>query len=177
MTMSSSTLRPARGAFPPHPPARSARPRSAAAGIPLALPDWTIRSATERDIARVLALWRIAGGTPTVGETREALSRLLAADRDALLLAESGGALIGSLIAAWDGWRGSFYRLAVHPERRRQGLAGAMLREGERRLRERGALRLTAIVIDEDRAAMGFWTAAGYERQERRARFVRPRDA
>lgn len=124
----------------------------------------------------MLGLWVAAGGQPSVGDTREGLSRLLAANPDALLLAESDGAVVGSLIAAWDGWRGSFYRLAVHPELRRQGLARAMLREGERRLRERGAARLTAIVIDEDPVAMEFWRAAGYQRQPRRARFVRLAD-
>ena len=138
--------------------------------------DWTIRSATEADIEAVLDLWAAAGGPPSVGTTREGLSRLLATDRDALLLAESGAELIGSLIAVWDGWRGSFYRIAVHPERRRQGLATALLRWGERRLRERGAVRLTAIVADDDPAAVGFWQAAGYRRQTDRGRFVRLAD-
>ena len=53
-----------------------------------------------------------------------------------------------------------------------------LLREGERRLRERGAVRLTAIVADDDEAgAMAFWRAAGYEQQQHRARFVRHADA
>jgi ribosomal protein S18 acetylase RimI-like enzyme len=138
--------------------------------------DWTIRSATEADFRSVLRLWAIAGGPASVGATREGLSRLLATDRDGLLLAESDGELIGTLIAAWDGWRGSFYRIAVHPERRRQGLATALLLEGERRLRERGAIRLTAIVADDDPAAVGFWQAAGYRRQTDRGRFVRLAD-
>jgi predicted MFS family arabinose efflux permease len=38
---------------------------------------------------------------------------LLNADPEALLVAEVDGVVVGSLIAAWDGWRGSFYRLAV----------------------------------------------------------------
>jgi hypothetical protein len=78
--------------------------RSAATGIRLVLPDWMIRSATEQDIAPVLSLWVTAGGPPSVSDTHEGLSRLLAADRDALLLAESDGVVIGSLIAVWDGW-------------------------------------------------------------------------
>jgi ribosomal protein S18 acetylase RimI-like enzyme len=135
--------------------------------------DWTIRRAREADIGSVLRLWAIAGGPESVGATCEGISRLLATDRDGLLLAESDGELIGTLIAVWDGWRGSFYRIAVHPGLRRQGLATALLREGERQLTERGAIRLTAIVADDDPAALGFWQAAGYRRQTDRVRFVR----
>src|SRR5438445_9522594 len=105
-----------------------------------AMPAWTIRSASEQDIEPVLCMWDAAGGPPSVTDTREGLLALLASDSEALLLADLDGAMVGSLIAAWDGWRGSFYRLAVHPERRRQRIATALLREGERRLRARGAV-------------------------------------
>ena len=132
------------------------------------------RSATDRDIEQVLALWNAAGSVETVTDTRDGVLGLLDADPEALLVAESdGGEIVGSLIAAWDGWRGSFYRLAVHPEQRREGIATALLREGERRLLARGAARFTAIVTDDDLDAMSFWTATGYERQQNRARFVR----
>jgi ribosomal protein S18 acetylase RimI-like enzyme len=137
----------------------------------------TIRSASKQDIASVLDLWVAAGSLPTVSDSPAGLARLLAADPEALLVAELDGVLVGSLIAAWDGWRGSFYRLAVSPEHRRRGLATMLLREGERRLREHGAVRLTAIVADDEPAAMGFWAAVGYQRQSRRARFVRHVDA
>ncbi|HLM85385.1 MAG TPA: GNAT family N-acetyltransferase [Solirubrobacteraceae bacterium] len=134
---------------------------------------WTIRSATGQDISSVLDLWAAAGSPPSVSDSPGGPAGLLAADPEALLLAERGGVLVGSLIAAWDGWRGSFYRLAVSPEHRRKGLATMLLREGERRLRERGAVRLTAIVADDEAGAMAFWRAAGYEPQLHRARFVR----
>jgi ribosomal protein S18 acetylase RimI-like enzyme len=137
------------------------------------MPDWTIRGAAEGDIGSVLGLWETAGALPTVSDTREGLSRLLATDLEALLVAEADSVLVGSLIAAWDGWRGSFYRLTVRPDLRRQGLATALLREGERRLRERGAVRLTAIVADDEPTAMSFWETAGYLRQQDRTRFVR----
>ncbi len=137
----------------------------------------TIRSAGVRDIATVLDLWAAAGSVPTVSDSPDGLAGLLATDPQALLVAEVDGVLAGSLIAAWDGWRGSFYRLAVSPEHRLKGLATMLLREGERRLRERGAIRLTAIVADDEEGAMAFWRAAGYERQQHRARFVRHFDA
>jgi ribosomal protein S18 acetylase RimI-like enzyme len=137
------------------------------------LSDLTIRNATEQDIEPVLSLWDATSAPPSVTDTREGLLSLLARDREALIIAEHDGAVVGSLIAAWDGWRGSFYRLAVHPERQRQGVATALLREGERRLRARGAVRLTAIVAGDDPVAIGFWQSAGYARQRDRVRFVR----
>jgi ribosomal protein S18 acetylase RimI-like enzyme len=137
---------------------------------------WTIRTAVEDDIPSVLGLWAAAGSVTTVTDSPDGLDHLLAAGPQALLVAELDGVLAGSLIAAWDGWRGSFYRLAVLPEHRRKGLATMLLREGEQRLRERGAVRLTAIVADDEVDAMSFWRAAGYERQQHRARFVSPRD-
>jgi ribosomal protein S18 acetylase RimI-like enzyme len=137
------------------------------------VPDWTIRYASEQDLERVLSLWNAAGSAETVTDTRDGLLGLVNADPQALLVVDSdGGEIVGSLIAAWDGWRGSFYRLAVHPDRRRQGIATALLREGERSLSARGTVRFTAIVTDHDPDAMSFWRATGYEQQQHRARFV-----
>jgi ribosomal protein S18 acetylase RimI-like enzyme len=92
-----------------------------------------IRSAAEHDIESLLSLWDAAGGSATVTDTREGLRHLLATDEDALLIAWADGLLVGSLIAAWDRWRDGFYRLAVHPDRRRQAIATALLQEGKRR--------------------------------------------
>lgn len=132
-----------------------------------------IRSATSADTVAVLALWDAAEVPFGVSDTPEGLAALLDTDAHALLVAESERGIVGSLIAAWDGWRGSFYRLAVHPDRRREGIGTALLREGERRLGKRGALRLTAIVAEDEPLALEFWRAVGYERQPNRVRFLR----
>lgn len=138
--------------------------------------DWEIRTGSERDIDAVLALWRAAQGTPSATDTEDGVARLLDHDPGSLLLAEAERAMVGSLIAAWDGWRGSFYRLTVHPEHRRRGLATALVRAGEERLRELGAVRLTAIVAGEDGNAAALWSSVGYERQAARDRYVRMLD-
>jgi ribosomal protein S18 acetylase RimI-like enzyme len=144
----------------PHTPA-------AAAGVT------RIRGATQSDLHAVLALWRRAAALPTVGETTESLARLIVRDPGALLVAEADGRLIGAVIAAWNGWRGSFYRLTVEPSMRRRGVATLLVRDGERRLRELGALRVDAIVDSGDQVARAAWRALGYERQSSRGRFVR----
>jgi len=133
----------------------------------------SIRPARLGDLDAVLALWSASGAPPTVTDHVEHLRVLLASDPHALLLAEASGEIVASLIAAFNGWRGSFYRLAVRPDHRRRGLGTRLVREGESRLRERGARRLDAIVASDDDAAMSFWDAVGYDHQRSRARFVR----
>lgn len=131
-----------------------------------------IRAATPAELGDVLGFWRRAGN-PTPTDSPVALRLLLDRDPEALLLAEDERGIVGTVIAAWDGWRGSLYRLAVDPERRRAGIATALVRAGEERLRGLGAVRLTAIVVEGDAVAGALWEAVGYERQAERARFVR----
>ena len=74
----------------------------------------------------------------------------MAHDPEALLLAEEDSLIVGSVIAAWDGWRGTIYRLAVAPSHRRGGLGRSLLRAAEERLRDLSAARLQAIVVETD---------------------------
>ena len=67
---------------------------------------------------------------------------LLRHDPDALLVAIAQSTIVGTLIAGWDGWRCHLYRLAVEPQYRRQGVAGALVAEAARRAARRGARRL-----------------------------------
>lgn len=132
---------------------------------------WTVRAAAQADTAAVLSLWAEAGSRSATDSER-GIEMLLRRDPDALLLVEGEEGLLGTLIAAWDGWRGSFYKLAVAPEHRRRGIATALIRAGERRLIELGASRLTAIAIGDDDAPHAIWTRLGYERQPDAARYV-----
>jgi ribosomal protein S18 acetylase RimI-like enzyme len=106
-------------------------------------------------------------------DTAEAVDRLLATDPGALPVAERDGAMVGALIAAWDGWRGNMYRLAVDAGHRRLGVALALVRARERRLAGCGARRITALVAHGDAPAMGPWRAAGYTHDTAIARFVK----
>ena len=134
---------------------------------------FAIRSATADDAIAVLELWNAAGSVPTRTDDVRSIASLLARDPHALLLAEQNGELIGSLIASFDGWRGALFRLAVRPEYRLRGVGRALVAEGERSLRERGAVRITLYAIREESGAVDFWAAAGYASDERTLRLAK----
>ncbi len=132
-----------------------------------------IRAARADDVGAVLALWRHADAEPSHTDDEESLGRLIAHDEGALMVAESDRQIVGTVIAGWDGWRGSIYRLVVAPSRRRAGLGRRLVRAAEDRLSTGGASRLQAIVVETDAQATGFWTASGWEQQAERLRFVK----
>jgi ribosomal protein S18 acetylase RimI-like enzyme len=134
---------------------------------------WSLRTGQLSDVDPVLRLWVAAGAEATHTDDVESLSALVAHDPSALIVAEEDGSIVGSVIAAWDGWRGSVYRLVVAPSHRRLGLGRQLLGEAEARLSAVGAVRLQAIVVETERKAMGFWRESGWDRQVDRVRFVR----
>jgi ribosomal protein S18 acetylase RimI-like enzyme len=123
------------------------------------------------DIPGVLAFWETSA-QPTSTDSIEALRGLLARDPGALIVAVADGRIVGSVIAGWDGWRGSVYRLAVAPDHRRHGLARSLLRAAEDRLAGLGAHRLHAIVVGTESHAVAFWRATDWEHQRGQLRYV-----
>jgi ribosomal protein S18 acetylase RimI-like enzyme len=132
-----------------------------------------IRPARCEELEEVLALWSEAEAEPTHTDDAASLQLLLRRDPGSFLVAELDGRLVGTVIAGWDGWRGSIYRLVVHPRDRRQGLARQLLSEAESRLTKLGAKRMQAIIIASDQRAAGFWGTSGWDEQDDRLRFVK----
>jgi ribosomal protein S18 acetylase RimI-like enzyme len=132
-----------------------------------------IRPAQAGDLPAVLALWQEARAKPSHTDDIQSLRQLIAHDRGALLIAEAGGRIAGSVIAAWDGWRGSIYRLAVLPAHRRRGLGRQLVYEAEKRLSALGAVRMQAIVVGTDARATGFWRAGSWQEQTGQLRFTK----
>jgi ribosomal protein S18 acetylase RimI-like enzyme len=124
----------------------------------------TLRAATAADIDEILGLWEAAGAHPTTTDDAPSVAAVIGRDGDALLVAEIGGRLVGTLIATWDGWRGNMYRLAVLPDVRRRGIATTLVDRAEGRLRALGCRRVTALVVDDDVHAVDFWTDVGFDR-------------
>ncbi|MFL5900113.1 MAG: GNAT family N-acetyltransferase [Solirubrobacterales bacterium] len=134
----------------------------------------TVRRCRQADVAAVLDLWAQARSEhASTSDRLDDVERLVADSPAALLVAERDGEVVGALIAAWDGWRGNMYRLAVRDRHRREGIGLALTRAGEDYLRRCGARRVTALVAFDDEDAGGFWESAGYPRDREIGRRVR----
>lgn len=134
-----------------------------------------LRAATENELGAILDFWQDAaenGSRPP--DSLKALVAVHLRDPEALIVALDGGRIIGTVIAGWDGWRCHLYRLAVGPDRRREGIGAALIAAAEQRFRLLGGTRVDAMVLDGNERAHRIWAAAGYRRQPEWSRWIKP---
>ena len=132
-----------------------------------------LRQCSEDDIESVLELWRAAGSTPSMTDTSDDLRTTINSRASSVIVAVSGGTVAGSIIGAFDGWRGNLYRLAVHPDYQRRGIARRLLSEAETWLRAQGAKRVGAVVEKDHPWAVGVWESSGFVLEPMDLRYVR----
>ena len=137
--------------------------------------DLILRIAESHELSAVLTFWRTAaenGNRPV--DTSTSLAALHLRDPEALILAVHGDRIVGTVIAGWDGWRCHLYRLAVAPDRRREGIGAALIAAAEARLRALGGTRADAMVLEDNERAHAIWQANGYRCQPEWSRWVKP---
>jgi ribosomal protein S18 acetylase RimI-like enzyme len=132
---------------------------------------FAFREAARADVPAILAFLASAGETPGVADAEDRLLGVVDAEHAWLLLALDGDQIVGTIIAGWDGWRGSLYRLAVDPARRKEGIARALVEHAEAVLHDAGAPRVSALAISPD--ARAFWRRIGYEHDARVERYIK----
>lgn len=139
-------------------------------------PDITIRPARPGECPLILELWEKAGSIPSSTASVTDLIQHIQQDGDLLLVAELDNHIVGTIMGGWDGWRGNIYRLAVLPDHRLQGIGRALVKEIERRLKRKGARKISILVGKEEDIAVDFWNAlkdTGYELDSRIIRYTK----
>ena len=121
----------------------------------------------------ILSFWLTATEVPSSTDDLAGLTTLWEHDPEAVVVARHEDAIVGTLITTWDGWRGGFYRLAVHPRYRGQGIGRMLVAHGEGRLRRLGARRLSFFAVASHDGAVAFWRRLGYQPDPEDLRFVR----
>jgi ribosomal protein S18 acetylase RimI-like enzyme len=84
-----------------------------------------------------------------------------------LLVGTVENAVVGAVIAGFDGVRGWIYHLAVAPEWRRRGFATELVRAAEAGLRKLGCPKVNLQVRSTNSAVVAFYQSVGFELEER----------
>ncbi|HLV12100.1 MAG TPA: peptidase C39 family protein [Trueperaceae bacterium] len=123
---------------------------------------FAVRRAERRDLD---ALVELEKGFPGDRMSRASLSRLLGRESAVVLVAESGGEVIGDAVVLFrSGFRSArLYSMIVSPEHRGRGVARALLAEAEAAARERGSVSLRLEVREDNRPAIALYESEGYE--------------
>ncbi|SIR66390.1 GNAT family acetyltransferase [Microbacterium sp. RURRCA19A] len=121
-----------------------------------------IRSFRTADEDAVVALWEQTGLTRPWNDPRADIRRKLTVQPELFLVAVDGDAVVGSVMAGYDGRRGWLYYLASAPSHRGQGIGRALVAEAERLLEAMGCPKVQLMVRPDNASARGFYDALGY---------------
>ena len=119
-----------------------------------------IRVAHPADHDPAMRIWSESGlAEMTAAEWRSTLQT----PTSVLLVAEEAGALVGTAVAAFDGWRAYIYHVAVTPSHRGHGVGKALMGEAETWLARVGARRIFVTVHEENPGGLALATVMGYD--------------
>ena len=110
----------------------------------------------------VVALWERCGLTRPWNDPRKDIHRKLAVRPDLFLVAEIDGAVVGTVMAGYDGHRGWINYLGVDPSCQRRGIGRALMDEAERLLRASGCPKINLQVRTANTAAIEFYRQIGF---------------
>ena len=124
----------------------------------------TLRSATAAYLPALRALWERCGLHPSRSDTDERLGRLIEYAGGLFMVAERRSAVVGSVMASWDGRRGWINRLAVDPSARGLSLGDCLMAEAERRLAAIGCDKVNLLIEPDNAGVERFYDRLGYSR-------------
>ena len=84
-----------------------------------------------------------------------------------LLVGESEGKPVATIMVGHDGHRGVIYYLAVEPDQQGTQLGRAMVRHGEDWLKELGVWKVNLMIRYDNASVQNFYQAIGYEEEPR----------
>ena len=127
--------------------------------------DFAVRAMTMEDYEAVHELWMtIHGfGIRSVDDSKEGVERFLDRNPGISVVAESGGAIVGSILCGHDGRRGCFYHVCVREDMRRQGIGKAMATAAMRRLQEENISKVNLVAFKRNEVGNQFWHEEGWQ--------------
>lgn len=123
----------------------------------------TVREITDDDVAQVVALWRACDLTRPWNDPERDIADARRNPTSTVLVAlDDDSAVVGSVLAGYEGHRGWLYYVAVAPGLQGRGLGRRLVEAAEGWLRDAGASRVRLMVRSTNTAVRGFYATLGY---------------
>ena len=121
------------------------------------------------DYPRLVALWQLAElpYRPHGRDSQQAFEQQLDSGVQKVLAAVEDGALVGAITVTHDSRKGWLNRLAVDPDRRRQGIGRSLIAAAEEYLHDRGITVIAALIFEENEVSQAVFESAGYQSDPR----------
>ena len=120
------------------------------------------RDIADADIPAVIALWQAAGLCRPWNDPEKDIAFARRDSHSTVLVAESAGRVVATVMAGEDGHRGWLYYVAADPALRGTGLGRQIVEAGERWLAMRGVWKVQLLVRQENTVVHGFYEHLGY---------------
>ena len=117
---------------------------------------------------QVVALWEsVLGYDAPHNRPRVVIDKKLAAQDQLFFVVLVGDAVVGTVMAGYDGHRGWIYALAVAPPNRRQGIGTSLMSAAEQALRRRGCMKINLQILPGNENVAAFYASLGYAVEQR----------
>jgi ribosomal protein S18 acetylase RimI-like enzyme len=127
-----------------------------------------VRPFEPRDRSALQQLWgTVFADDPSWNAPTRMIDNKLTVQPELLLVAVLDDAVVGAVMAGFDGVRGWLHHLAVAPELRRRGIATRLVRAAEAGLRELGCPKINLQVRSTNAEVIAFYERLGYRIEER----------
>ncbi|WP_085900865.1 GNAT family acetyltransferase [Kiloniella majae] len=122
-----------------------------------------IRSYKPEDRGGVIRLWQEDDPNPAPwNKAADILDNKQSYQPGLIFVVEDSGAIVGTVMAGYDGRRGWIYSVVVTPTHRRKGIASKLLALAEKELVSLGCTKLNLQVRDGNEGAVKLYESLGY---------------
>lgn len=123
-----------------------------------------IRKMVLADYAEIYALWLSCTGMGLndLDDSSDGIARFLKRNPDTCFVAQTGGKIVGTILAGHDGRRGYIYHTAVLPDYRKQGIGAQLVEQVLASFRALGIGKAALVVFDRNTTGNAFWESMGF---------------
>ena len=117
---------------------------------------------------QVIALWETVFGYEAAHNKPElVIDKKLEVDDELFFVAVADSAVVGTVMAGYDGHRGWIYSVAVASSHRRQGIGSQLVSHAERALTGKGCVKINLQILEGNEKVSGFYASLGYVVEKR----------